>query len=337
MTLRSYIARRFAYTLVLVLFVIVLNWIIFQLMPGVQGSISSLIGRVSPGGSSANEQAYQNYLSLYGLNKPPLERFITYFWDTLTLNFGTSFQTQHPVIQDIVQSGRLENTLVLLGTSTVLSIVVGVFFGIWAAHKRGTPVDGFWTSVSITTYSLPTFWMGLSFILIFALTLGWFPSGNVEPNNWAQGALLPSLPVQLLIRLQYLFLPALTLTLFSYGGFLLLTRATMLETLGDDYVMTARAKGLSERTVLFKHAFKNASLPIVTASALAFGTILSGAIITETVFNWDGLGRWLFNAIGYKDYPVMQAMFFLLALSVIIANFISDIVYGIIDPRIKYE
>jgi peptide/nickel transport system permease protein len=149
---------------------------------------------------------------------------------------------------------------VLLGTSTVLSIVVGVFFGIWAAHKRGTPVDGFWTSVSITTYSLPTFWMGLSFILIFALTLGWFPSGNVEPNNWAQGALLPSLPVQLLIRLQYLFLPTLTLTLFSYGGFLLLTRATMLETLGDDYVMTARAKGLSERTVLFKHAFKNASL-----------------------------------------------------------------------------
>ncbi len=336
MTLRAYLARRLAHTVILVLFLIVLNWVIFQLMPGVQGSIAALIGKPSTE-AGVKEQVYQNYLRLYGLNRPPLERFATYFWDMLTFNLGTSFQTNHPVLQDIVQSGRLENTILLVGSSTVLSIVIGISLGIFAAHKRGGSLDGFWVTTSLTTYSLPTFWIGVSFILIFAIALGWFPTGGVTPNSWAQSGLLPSLPIQLLGRLQYLFLPTLTLTLFSYGGFLLLTRATMLETLGDDYIVTARAKGLSERTVLFHHAFRNASLPIVTASALAFGFLLSGAIVTETVFNWDGLGLWLFNAIGWKDYPVMQAMFYILGLSVIAANFISDIIYGMIDPRIKYE
>ncbi len=337
MTLRGYVARRLVYTFVLVIFVIILNWIIFQVMPGVQGSIAALTGKASSGGGTTNEAAYNYYLQLYGLDKPPLDRFLTYFYDMLTFNFGISFQTQHSVIDDIVRSGRLQNTLLLLGSSTVLSIVIGIFLGVVGAHKRGSATDSFWVSASLTTFSLPTFWIGISFILIFAIGLGWFPAGGVVPNTWAQVQFLPSLPQQLLVRLQYLFLPMLTLTLFSYGGFLLLTRATMLETLSEDYIVTARAKGLKERSVLFRHAFKNASLPIVTASALAFGGILGGAIITETVFNWDGLGSWLFNAIGYKDFPVMQAMFYILALSVIIANLISDLVYGIIDPRIKYE
>src|SRR5947209_989129 len=172
MTLRAYIARRLAYTLVLVLFVIVLNWIIFQLMPGVQGSISSLIGKASAGGGVTNEQFYQKYISQYGLDQPPLNRFATYFWDMLTFNFGTSFQTSHPVIQDIIQSGRLENTLILLGSSTVLSIVIGIFLGIVAAWKRGGAIDNFWTSASLSTFSLPTFWIVISFILIFSLSLG---------------------------------------------------------------------------------------------------------------------------------------------------------------------
>jgi peptide/nickel transport system permease protein len=178
--------------------------------------------------------------------------------------------------------------------------------------------------------------MGLTFIFIFAVGLKWFPSGGAYPQQWSAAG-MPSILEQIPVRLQYLFLPLLTLTIFSYGGFLLLTRVTMLETLSEDYIVTARAKGLSERAVLFRHAFKNASLPIVTASALSFGGILGGAIITEGVFNYPGIGAWLFDSIGWKDFPVMQAMFFILALSVIIANFASDLIYGIIDPRIKYE
>ena len=116
-----------------------------------------------------------------------------------------------------------------------------------------------------------------------------------------------------------------------------MTRATMMEALSEDYILTARAKGLSERAVLFKHAFRNASLPVITNAALSFGFILTGAIITETIFNWPGLGLWLYNAIFYKDFPVMQALFYIIALSVIAANFISDILYGVVDPRIRYE
>jgi peptide/nickel transport system permease protein len=180
--------------------------------------------------------------------------------------------------------------------------------------------------------------MGTLFILFFAITFRWLPSGGTNPASWNQGpAYVPSLLAQIPVRLEYLFLPALTLTLFSYGTFVLLTRATMTEALSEDYIMTARAKGLPERIVLMRHAFKNASLPIITATALTFGGILGGAIITETVFNWWGLGLWLFDSVVNNDYPVMQALFYLIALSTIGANLVADIIYGIVDPRIRYE
>jgi len=333
MSLRGYILKRLAYTFVLVIFVIVLNWIIFEFMPGVQGAIAQLQGN-----PRATSQQYQFFENQFGLNKPPLERFLDYFWRMLTFNFGISFQTQHYVIDDMIKTGRLNNTLLLLGTSTVLSIVLGIFLGVIAARRRGSFADTAGVTSSLTLFSVPTFWLGISFIIIFAFYLNWFPAGGVVPSVWSLGGYKPtSLFVEALVRLQYLFLPMMVLTLISYGAFLLLTRATMLEVLNEDYIVTARAKGLSERTILFKHAFKNASLPVVTASALSFGAILSGAIITETVFNWDGLGHWLFAAIGWKDFPVMQAMFYILALSTIFANFISDLIYGIIDPRIKYQ
>ncbi len=170
---------------------------------------------------------------------------------------------------------------------------------------------------SLVTFSLPTFWMGLLAIFIFAQTLRWFPGGGVSPNSWINGT--PPILEQIAVRTQYLFLPAAVLTLYFYGGNLLLTRATVMMELNSDYITTARAKGLPERTVLFKHALKNASLPIVTNAALAFGGLLGGAIITETIFNWDGLGFWM------------------IALCVIVANFMSDILYGVLDPRIRYE
>jgi peptide/nickel transport system permease protein len=251
----------------------------------------------------------------------------------ITLQFGDSQRTGRPVLADV--GVRLLNTLTLLGIATILSLAVGIFLGILAAHKRGGSVDSGMVTVSLTTYSLPTFFMGLLLILVFTQTLGWFPSGLVQPSGWILGP--PSLLAQFLVRFQHLFLPALTLILFSYGSHLLLTRATMTETLTEDYITTARAKGLAERTVLLRHALKNASLPIVTNAALSFGGILSGAVITETVFAWDGLGLWLYNAITWKDFPVMQAMFFIIAICVIAANLISDIVYGMLDPRIRYE
>ncbi len=255
----------------------------------------------------------------------------------LTFEFGVSYQNGQPISTQIIQQGRLQNTLVLLGVSTILSIIIGIVLGVVSSNRRASTLDGLNVSGSIVTSALPTFWVGILLILVFAIGLGWFPSGGIQPASWTVPGNLPNPLIQILVRLQFFFLPALTLTLFSYGGFVLLTRATMMEALTEDYILTARAKGLSQRVILFRHAFKNASLPVITASALAFGSILSGAIITETVFAWGGLGYWLYQAIEVKDYPVMQAMFYLISLTVIAANFISDIIYGIVDPRIRYE
>jgi len=190
-------------------------------------------------------------------------------------------------------------------------------------------------TISLTLYALPVFWIAMMLILIFSLYLGWFPSGYSHPDYWF---LYP--PANILedlgTRLMHLILPWITLFLISWGSYVLLTRASVLEAITEDYVITARAKGLRERTILFKHTLKNALLPIVTEIAITFGFTLSGAIITEQVFRYPGLGWWIWNAIDNNDFPVLQAIFFIIALCVIIANFIADITYGVIDPRIKY-
>ncbi len=331
MSLRSYLIKRLIYTFILIIFVIIVNWIIFQAIPGGAGATGNLAG-----GLRTQSSQYLYYEQLYGLDKPPLDRFEIYFWDMLTFNFGNSFLTQHTVISDMIDSGRLVNTILLVGSATALSLVIGILLGVVASSRRGTPWDSFFVTSSLTTFSLPVFWLGLILIALFAFQLHVLPPGNSFPSDWGQFG-TPPWPQMILVRLQYLVLPVTTLTLILFGGNLLLTRATMTEALGEDYVVTARAKGLKERSVLFKHVFKNASLPIVTTAALGFGTVLGGAIITESIFTWKGLGYWLLTSITSKDFPVIQAMFYLLALSVIIANLISDLVYGVIDPRIRYE
>jgi peptide/nickel transport system permease protein len=333
MSLRSFLAKRILYTIVLVFFVILLNWIIFEAMPGVTGNLYSVLGQ---NGRLGPDQ-YNRQIQLYGLDKDYWTRFTDYLKAMLTFQFGFSYRDNTAVTTDIVASGRLFNTLELLGTSTIFSIIIGILLGIVVARRRGSKMDNFWVTASLTTFSLPTFFLGILLIFLFSFGLNFFPTGGNYPNSWDIAGLAPGFWQQIPARLQYLFLPSLTLTLFAYGGFLLLTRATMMEVLSEDYILTARAKGLPERTILMRHAFKNASLPIITSSALAFGGILSGAIITETIFNWNGLGRWLFESVLFKDFPVMQAMFYLIALSVIAANFVADILYGVVDPRIRYE
>ena len=331
MTLRSFLLKRLAYTAVLIGFVVVFNFIIFEAMPGEVGALYACLGQ-----PRVPTVVCQKLMEQFGYNQTIWVRFYDYVKAMLTFNFGVSFANGQDVASQVVSSGRLGNTLLLLGTSTIMAIIIGTVSGIFVSRKRGSLLDNFSVTSSLTAFSLPTFFTGILLIFIFAVSLNWFPAGGTYPSRWDSIG-LPPLGQQFLVRLQYLFLPALTLTLFSYGGFLLLTRATMMEALSEDYVLTARAKGLAERAVLFKHAFKNASLPLITNVALSFGFILSGAIITETIFNWNGLGKWLFDSISFKDFPVMQAMFFMIALSVIAANFISDIIYGVVDPRIKYE
>jgi len=340
MGLRAYILKRTINSFILLIFVLTINFAIFTLMPGNPIETLAASGRLRPGQG-------QQVLELWGFSEPIHVRYAKYVVNMLTWNFGYSFHSQSPITYEM--TGRLQNTLLLVGTSSILAIVIGVLLGVVAAYKRGGIFDSASVVISLITYSLPSFWMGMLALMFFSFNLHWFPSQGSVPADWAthwpepafQGSVLgtqiaiPSL-TEIAGRIHHLFLPMMVLTLFAYGGYLLLTRATMLETLSEDYVITARAKGLSERTVLFKHALKNASLPIITNVALTFAFLLTGAIITEQVFTYPGLGQWIWGSIAYADYPVMQAIFYIIALCVIIANFAADLAYGLVDPRVKY-
>lgn len=328
MGLKIYIAKRVLYMFVLIFFVLTINFIIFMLMPG------DPIELFASGARLKSPEQVQEVLQKFGLDQPLQIRYVKYIQNMLTGQFGYSYFSGKQIIDEIGE--RLTNTLLLVGISTVLSILFGILLGVIAAHKRGKSSDNFMVVTSLITYSLPSFWLGMVLLLIFSTQLGWFPAAGASPRDWAFNP-----PANILAFLQgkllHLFLPVLTLVIFQYGGYLLLTRATMVESLTEDYIVTAKAKGLKERQVLYKHALKNASLPLITNVAMSFGFMLSGAIITEQVFTYQGLGKWIWDAIAFTDYPALQAIFFIIALCVIIANFIADLLYGVIDPRIKYE
>jgi peptide/nickel transport system permease protein len=325
MGLRAFIIKRVIYSFLLIIFVLTLNFIIFSLMPGDPTVFFAQTGKLT------KEQADQ-VIERFGLTKDPLTRYTKYIYNMLTFQLGYSYRTGEPVANEIIW--RLPNTLLLVGLSTVFSIILGVVLGVYAAYKRGSLYDNFFVITSLMTYSFPSFWMGMIFLLIFSYYLGWFPAAGSIPREWAISP--PSVSELIFGRIYHLILPLAVLTLFMYGGYLLLTRACMLETLTEDYILTARAKGLSERKVLFRHALKNASLPLITSVALSFGFLLTGAIITEQVFTYPGMGEWLWLSISNFDYPAMQALFYIIAICVIVANLLADLMYGVIDPRIKY-
>ena len=323
MGLRGYVAKRIIYSFILIFFVLTLNFAIFTLMPG--DPLAAYVNRIS---NTSAEMAEEIRIA-FGLNKPMYERYFIYLQKMFTFNFGKSLLVQSPIAEEIGR--RLTNTLLLMGSSAILSIVIGIVLGVLAARKRGGVLDNTVVISSLTTFSLPVFWIGMVFLTIFCFMLHWFPLGGAYPTP-------PSTdPLQYVLdRLYYLFLPSLALFLFQYGNYVLLTRACVLETITEDYVITAKAKGLKERTILFKHVLKNASLPLITNVALTFGFLISGAMITETVFNYPGMGMYILEAINTLDTLTLGAIFYVIGLCVIIANFAADILYGVIDPRVKY-
>jgi len=343
MGLRGYIVKRIVYMIILMFLVITLNFFIFMLMPGDPTTLF-----VNPMKFAPEEiEALRNQ---WGLNDPVHVRYIKYVYNLLTWNFGESISTAKPITEEIAK--RLPYTIFLIGGSTVLSMIIGILLGVLVAYKRGSLFDDINVSFALTVYSLPVFWMGMVFLMTFSKGLGWFPMAGAYPREWmlpgnwpaplfsfdlfGQQIVFPSFN-EIYARLRHSVLPMATLTLFQYGGWLLLTRATMIEVLTEDYILTAKAKGVKTRTILLKHALKNASLPLITSAALQFGFMFSGAIITETVYTWPGMGGWIWEAITSLDYPVLQAIFYIIALCVVIANFIADLLYGVIDPRIKYR
>lgn len=329
MGLKGYITRRLIYSIVLIFAVLTINFLIFTLMPGdpTNQYVQTLRGRV-------NEEDLIRLRSYYGLDKPIHERYIQYLGNMLTWDFGKGFSRgQEPVRNSIME--RLPNTVVLMGLDAALATTIGILLGVIAAYKRETILDTGMVTGSLITFSVPIFFIGWIVIFLFSGLLDWFPSGGTFPRVWARTP--PANILEFLAgRISCLVLPIITLFLFSVGGWILLTRACILESITEDYVVTARAKGLRERTVLYKHILKNASLPLITNVAMTFGFIMSGAIITETLFDYNGMGLLIWGALHPPDLPVLQAVFYVIALCVIVANLVADLLYGIIDPRIKY-
>jgi len=328
MGLKSYIARRIVYMIILIFLVASVNFILFNLMPNI--TLSKYVQQMQ---GKLTKEKLDELNAAFGFDRPLHERYLIYLRNMFTWNFGFSYETRNYVQSDILMV--LPNTLLLMGVSELGAMFVGILLGVIAAYKRGGVIDTALVTTSLATYSVPVFWLGWLILSFFAVQLRWFEVGRVEPQSWAIHP--PSSLLEYIAgRLYMITLPAITLFIFIFGGWILLTRATVLETITEDYVTTARAKGLPERTVLFKHVLKNASLPLITSAALTFGFLISGAIITETVFSYGGMGLLVWKAIQTTDVPLMQAFFYVIALLVIIANFVADLLYGVIDPRIKY-
>jgi len=323
MTHTRWLTTRIIYLVITIFAVITLNFIIFRLMPG--DPIRILIGE-----RLLKPEVADEVRRMFGLDRPLWEQYVMYIKNLLTGYLGYSLYWRRPVLDIILE--RLPITILLLGTSTTISLILGVILGIKAATKRGSKVDVGIITASLVFYAVPVFWIGMMLLLFLSVYIPLFPIGkttSIPP---------PSDPfLYVLDLLWHLTLPVTALVLIEFGGFALLMRSSLLEVLTENYIVTARAKGLPERIVLYGHAFRNAVLPIVTAAALSFGYVVGGATLTETVFSIEGVGRLIFEAVIQRDYPVLQGAFFILAVSVVIANFIADILYALLDPRIRYE
>jgi len=357
MGLKAFIAKRVVYSFILLLIIIIIDFTIFMVMPG---DPTVFLAPIDPSGGilPPEERAKREQLlkEVWGYGEPYQVQLFKYMRNLLSWQFGRSFLYKVEVSKEL--NWRIPYTLFLIGGSTVISILLGVLLGVQVIQRRGTLFDSGWVTISLILGSLPTFWLGMIFLMVFYLKLGWFPNAGAFPREWAggkwpvpfvfdsnisTGALNFVMNVNLgelqrLISgyLLHAFLPMTTLVIFSFGSWLIYTRAVMLDVITEDYIVTARAKGLKERVVMYKHALKNASLPLITSAALSFGFVLGGAMITEAVFTYPGIGRMTFDAITYKDYSILMAVMYLTSICVIVANIIADLLYGIIDPRIKY-
>ncbi len=219
----------------------------------------------------------------------------------------------------------------LSGSALLLAIVVGLGLGIAASRRPASVVDAAASVVGLIGYSVPVFWLGQILLILFALQLGWFPSQGMYSLRT-----MPSGLGYLLDVAHHLVLPAVSLAALQVAIITRLTRASMREVLGDDFIRTARAKGTSERAVLFRHALRNACLPVVTVVGMSVGLMLTGAVLTETVYGWPGLGRLMYEAVLKRDYPVLMGMLAVVSVGVVLANLVTDLVYALLDPRIRY-
>jgi peptide/nickel transport system permease protein len=337
-----YLLKKSVWALLTILFVLVLNFFLFRILPGDPARALVRDPRMKA-------EAQEMLRVRFGLDKPvincfetltplklgdcrvnPLDtQFFIYIKNLFQGELGVSYKTNRPVAD--ILGERLWNTILLIGAGQILSIVVGIAFGVFAAWKARTAIDYGALITGLVAWSLPTFWLGI--ILLFWGSAQGFPIGGKATPGTSTYPLL----FQIGDVARHMFLPTLTYIIVFMGEYMLVMRSSLLDVLAEDYILTAKAKGLSALQILKDHAMKNAMLPIVTLIAINLGFTVAGAVQIEAVFSWPGLGGAIFEAVESRDYPLLQGTFLLIAVSVIIANLLADLTYSYLDPRVQEE
>ncbi|WP_223593884.1 ABC transporter permease [Neobacillus bataviensis] len=312
----KYIIRRLFDLLPTILVVAVIVFIITRLIPGDPASVM-----LGPQASVEDIEALREQL---GLNDPLYVQFFHYIGDLLRGNFGVSLTYNEPIVQLILE--RFPNTLVLAISALIIAFMIGVPAGIISASKQNSLLDYTVMLVSLIGVSMPIFWLGVMLVLYFSVNLGWFPATGMGAM---EDGLIP--------YLKHLILPSITLATIPMATFARITRSSMLEVISQDYIKTARSKGLSEFWVICKHAFKNALTPLLTVLGMQISMMLGGAVLTETIFSWPGMGRLIVDAIEKRDFIVVQGTVLFIAAIFVLVNLFVDVMYKVVNPRVNYS
>jgi ABC-type dipeptide/oligopeptide/nickel transport system permease component len=315
----DYLIKRTGFALATIFVAITLNFFLFRVLPG---SAVTNIAHVP----HASLQLQESLKRQFGLDRPAAVQYLLYLKQLAHGNLGVSWADQQPVRTHLATN--LANTVPMLTLGTVVAMVAGIATGVLAAWRRGRVADYGHTGVALLFYSFPTQWLGLMLLILLA---SYLPAGGMS-DPFLIGA---GFWQRLADTTRHMILPSLTVALTLYGGYALIVRSSMLETLGEDYVLTARAKGLPAKTVVRRHALRNAMLPTVTLMALSLGSIVGGFILVEVVFSWPGIGRATYEAVVQRDYPMLQGTFLVLTVSVVVFNLLADLLYFRLDPRVS--
>ncbi|MCG0238710.1 MAG: ABC transporter permease [Firmicutes bacterium] len=334
--MRNYLAKRLLLTFPTAFGILVLVFVLMRIIPGDPARLMA--------GERATPEQVAAIREQMGLNDPYWVQFARFVGEMATGDFGESFFSKRPVMEELM--ARYPATVELTLFAMVIATVAGVLAGVMAAVYRGSILDHGVMALALVGVSMPIFWLGLQLIILFSVKLGWLPAGGrVDPRLGWQGS-TGFVIFETLFRGEWtvfwdafrrLLLPAVALATIPLSVIARVTRSAMLEVLGQDYIRTARAKGLSERVVIFRHTLRNALLPVITVVGLQVGSLLGGAVLTETVFSWPGIGRYIVQSIEARDYPVVQGGIVLIALAFVVVNLIVDLLYTAIDPRIRYS
>ncbi len=327
--MREYLLKRIGVSILILYVVATLNFVIFQVVSPVDP-----VNTYAPVTLDIPPETRELLKAIYGLDKPMHERYLYYLKNMFTFEFGISFTSRKSVVSEM--SARLPSTVLLLGSALVATVLVGTPLGILAASRRGSKVDVMAIGSGLFTWGVPVFYIELLFMLFFSYYLLVSVGVQLFPVRGLYSIPPPSNPFMFMGDVAWhLALPIICLVVGGFGSWALYTRNILLDALTQDYIVTARAKGLSERTVLYRHAFRSTLPPIVTIIALSVPGIITGAMITEYIFTLPGIGRWYLDSLVGGDFPVLQAVLFVFAILTIVCNLIADLLYGILDPRIR--